>query len=70
MVGDASRDDPDDYHGDWWKWELEEMGRAEPPLDSHDNETYSVGVALDLTSQELVHISKLFVWFYMKSIAT
>lgn len=35
------------------------MGRVEPPLDDSDNETYSIGVALDFTSQEIVQISKM-----------
>ncbi len=55
MIGDGSRSDP---HGSWWGWGLDEGGRVEPPLDSDDNDTHSVGVTIDYTSQEPVPISK------------
>ena len=46
---------PDDK---WEKWELEDTGRAEMPLDQDNNETFAAGMALDLTSQTDVAISK------------
>ena len=43
----------------WQKYELEDTGRAEFPLDkATDNETFAAGMALDFTSQEEVVISK------------
>ena len=45
--------------GVWQKYELEDTGRAEFPLDKKtDDETFAAGMALDLTSQEGVIISK------------
>ena len=41
----------------WHKWEMEDTGRAEIPLHG-DNETYTAGMALDLTSQHDVPISE------------
>ena len=58
VIGDASRGNSDDYHGPWWQWGLDEGGRVEPPLDDDNNDTHSVGVAIDYTSQEVVPISK------------
>ena len=43
----------------WQKWELEDTGRAEFPLDkATDAETYASGMALDLSSQHNIVISK------------
>ena len=43
----------------WQQYELEETGRATLPLDKKtDNEMFAVGMALDMTSQEDVIISK------------
>lgn len=43
----------------WQKFELEDTGRAEFPLDTRtDEETFASGMALDRTSQEPVVISK------------
>jgi len=44
--------------GSWWQWGLDEGGRVEPPLDSHDNETHSAGIAIDFTCQEPIIISE------------
>ena len=49
---------PDDQ---WEKWELEDTGRAEMPLDQDNNETFAAGMALDLTSQTDVAISKMYL---------
>lgn len=57
IVGDGVRSDP---HGRWWLWGLDEGGRVEPPLDSADNDTHSVGVAIDYTSQETVPIGQYY----------
>lgn len=43
----------------WQLYELDETGRAALPLDKKtDDETFAVGMALDMTSQEEVVISK------------
>lgn len=47
--------DPDD-NTKWVQWELEDTGRAELPLEGSE-ETYPAGMALDLTSQQEVHVS-------------
>ena len=54
--------------GDVWQlYELEGTGRAAFPLDKKtDDETSAAGMALDLTSQEQVLISKcLFVCLFV-----
>ncbi len=43
----------------WQKYELEDTGRAEFPLDkSTDDETFAAGMALDFSSQQDVVISE------------
>lgn len=42
----------------WEKWELEDTGRAELPLDQNNEDTFAAGMALDLTSQQEVVISE------------
>lgn len=42
----------------WEKWELEDTGRVEMPLDQDNEETFAAGMALDLTSQQEVVISE------------
>ena len=43
----------------WEKWELEDTGRAEAPLDEANDETFPAGMALSYSSEEDVKISKL-----------
>ena len=44
-------------NSEWVKWELEDTGRAELPLEGSED-TYAAGMSLDLTSQEEVHVSE------------
>ena len=55
VTGEASGDD---YQGPWWQWSVDEGGRAGPPIHSDNSDTYTVGMAIDYTSQEVVPISK------------
>ena len=45
--------------GAWQKYELEETGRAEFPLDKlTDEETFAAGMAIDFTSQQEIVVSE------------
>ncbi len=54
----VTRGNSDYYHRPWWQWGLDEGGRVESPLDNDNNDTHSVGVAIDYTSQEVIPMSK------------
>ena len=42
----------------WEKWELEDTGRAEAPLDEANDETFPAGMALSYSSEEEIKIGK------------
>ena len=45
--------------GQWAKWELEDTGRAEMPLNDNNEDTFVAGAALDFTSTEEVTLRKM-----------